>query len=218
MTEVGTETEVLSPADAASDKKVKRVLTDEQKAKMQAARKENEARRFANTKAAIETAAMIEQVDVQKTILTALEGKATVEQLQVMVDEKNISAEFMALCIECGVTKRVSQKADSLPYKWGSFRAATEGTETTEGNATLRELVIAFDKAVEDFRKENAEILDAIAAETQVVTGVTETGSEILEGAEWMDYFRFPDDLETQAEKARIKAEKEAAKLAGNNA
>lgn len=209
MTEVGIEPVTLE--DAAGDKKVKRVLTDEQKAKMQQARKENEARRFANTKAALEAAAMMEQVDVQKTILTAFEGKATVEQLQVMVDEHNISEDFMKLCIECGVTKRVSVKADSLPYKWGSFRAYTEGTETTEGNATLRSLVIAFDDAVENFRKEQSELLDAIAEETKVVVAQTEEGSDVYEGASWMDYFRFPDDLETQKEKAEAKTAKAAA-------
>jgi len=192
---------------AANGKKKRGPLTDEQKKRMQDARKSNEIRRFANTKAALIGAHLSDlQPDVQKLILTALEGKASREQLQEMVDAQEISPEFMATAIDCGVIKKpASAGKESLPYKWGSFRDYTEGVEASEGveaiapNPELQALLIELTGRVDEFRTNNKPLFDAIAEHTEVQTAVTEAGSAVYEGAEWMDYFRFPEDLETQS-------------------
>lgn len=205
---------------AANGKKKRGPLTEEQKKKMQDARKANETRRFANTKAALVGAYLSNiQPEVRTLILTALEGKASREQLQEMVDASEISADFMNEAIACGVIKKpASAGKESLPYKWGSFRDYTEGveaTDTTEAiapNPELQALLIEFTGRVEEFRENNKSLTDEIAKHTEVITGRTEAGSEIYEGAEWMDYFRFPKSEEEKAEEAAAKASKEAEK------
>lgn len=220
--EVNVTNEALENA-AGKPKKTRAPLTQEQKDKMQKARKDNEARRFAQTKAGLIAAYLsVDQIEVQKLILKALEGKASKEQLQEMVDASEISPEFMALCIECGMIKKpASAGKESLPYKWGSFRDYTEGveanaeegTEAIAPNPELQALLIELTGRVDEFRTNNKPLFDAIAEHTEVQTGTTEAGSPVLEGAEWMDYFRFPKSVEQQAEEAAEKARKEAEKL-----
>jgi len=178
------------------EKKVKKELTEEEKAKLAEERKAKEAERFAKASELFETANKINNIDAKKIVLGSSKWKITPSELQTLVEAGKLSEDTVTLIREFKLIKSYQTKAtgDELPYNWKSFRDYTEGNAELgiAGNKELEQKLVTLSGLVDKFYEDNDTLLseiESITAEERLKHG--EPSEDASFGALLMNYFRF---------------------------